>query len=507
MLLKDLIGQQGWTSSYQNGNVTLTNPATGKNTSFTSGQGQTLGLKGGVQDGRNIVNNPNILMQMLGNQQSVNTPRFDTSGHMAAVAKPVTMDNSLQNVSTLMPKFKDPHQGQITNLLSQIQGKINNQNIDVEGDPRYQALKGLAEQNIQQGQQMTMEEMNARGILDSTVTNDRMGQLANQGMTELGAVIPQIYSAIEQSRQAEIDNLMNLTSQYQSESQRQFMNEFTVDQERFTREFAVNQEQFQRDMAVRQNNFNEAIQMGNYNLALDQWDFNKDMALQEFAMQEHLNRFNEAFSMFQVGGRVANKEQADLLGVPVGTITQAARDAAADRGLRYQMHAESLKASNAAGKLQNLAHGIQIARDTGVVPEGFGFEDFGLAPGSDYGQEDVQTKLNNILAAGQLKEIELQEKEDNAVPSIMRDYGVNDATARAIWRVWEPQSIGAAQETLKYHQQEWKDVGVNLPKVREAITVKWGEDPNKKIPWYSDFKSSSSLDPNKNVLNYSSYLK
>ena len=174
-------------------------------------------------------------------------------------------------VTTIKPKYDN----EINNLLSQIAGVINTQanprDIDVTRDSRYKAQEALMQQNVKGAQRQTMEEMNARGLLMSDMTNDRMGQIEQEAMTGLNALVPQLYDSIVSEdlarNQNQLQGLMGLLGGYQQEDQRSFENNFATQQ---------------LTLQERNQTFQQGLQERNYNLAVDSW-------IQDVDLSDNLN--------------------------------------------------------------------------------------------------------------------------------------------------------------------------------------------------------------------------
>lgn len=106
---------------------------------------------------------------------------------------------------------------------------------DVNSDPEYQAALKRAQSNIQEGQNATMAEMNRRGILNSTITSDRSGEIAANEMGRVETeVVPalvnqayQRYQGEQAQQQQQMANIAMLAQMYQGEDQRGFGNRVT----------------------------------------------------------------------------------------------------------------------------------------------------------------------------------------------------------------------------------------------------------------------------------------
>ncbi|HAY22603.1 MAG TPA: hypothetical protein DCY27_10660 [Desulfobacterales bacterium] len=87
----------------------------------------------------------------------------------------------------------------------------------------------MAEAEAGRASQAAMEELNARGILPSTITSDRLAQIRQRSAESVAGMIPGLYQAAMQERQAQIGNLgtslnalMALQQAVQSQEQAQW---------------------------------------------------------------------------------------------------------------------------------------------------------------------------------------------------------------------------------------------------------------------------------------------
>ncbi|MNW51178.1 hypothetical protein D3C74_286580 [compost metagenome] len=107
---------------------------------------------------------------------------------------------------------------------------------DVNSDPEYQAALKRAQTNIQTGNNQAQAEMNRRGILNSTITSDRMGEIAANEMGRVETdVVPSLVSQAYQryqnqqaQEQQQFQNLGTTAQMYQGEDQRGFGNRVTA---------------------------------------------------------------------------------------------------------------------------------------------------------------------------------------------------------------------------------------------------------------------------------------
>jgi len=100
------------------------------------------------------------------------------------------------------------YQTQTQNMLSQLQKKVNTPfSYDPENDPRYKAAQQLAESQARTAGNQAMEALNDRGILNSTITSDRLGQIGKQYSDSVLQMVPQLYQNAYQEYQGGINNM------------------------------------------------------------------------------------------------------------------------------------------------------------------------------------------------------------------------------------------------------------------------------------------------------------
>lgn len=139
---------------------------------------------------------------------------------------------------TTSPTNANSNMSQYTELMNQMKDIANRQSTpfsyEANSDPAYQAALKRAQANIDTGNSATQAEMNRRGILNSTITSDRMGEIASQEMGNVEtSVLPQLmqqayqrYMDEESKKQQQFSNLGSMASMFQNEDQRGIDNNF-----------------------------------------------------------------------------------------------------------------------------------------------------------------------------------------------------------------------------------------------------------------------------------------
>ena len=146
-------------------------------------------------------------------------------------------DIPIQEISPLpvAPPYQSPYQQPMQDILTQIKQRLN-QNYDYTTDPYYQSQVQLAEQQGQQASQQSMEELNSRGILNSTITADRVAQAMQNARTER---LPGAISQANQMRQSETGNILSMLNAYAGLESQDYTRWRQADQDALTRENTI----------------------------------------------------------------------------------------------------------------------------------------------------------------------------------------------------------------------------------------------------------------------------
>jgi LysM repeat protein len=128
------------------------------------------------------------------------------------------------------------YKGQIDALMKQ------GPNYNVENDPVYQSMVEMAKKQAASASVSAMEDMNDRGILNSTVTSDRLGQIQQGAMDQVTAAIPELEAQAYGRHMDKIESLYNMmgTLYDQASEERGFVEDkrrwdlgYTMDREKF----------------------------------------------------------------------------------------------------------------------------------------------------------------------------------------------------------------------------------------------------------------------------------
>lgn len=167
----------------------------------------------------------------------------------AGMMAPAAVANPNHNSNQSKPDFLGMTPDMITKMFDGMQGS-GQQYYDPTKDPVYNSMMELSTKQADKAGLGAMETMNDRGILNSTVTSDRLGQI-KQGASD--AVISQIgqlsanfdnkQMANNQSQQALLNSILGAGQFQQSfgEDNRRYDTDLTEDARRFDKNFGLDE--------------------------------------------------------------------------------------------------------------------------------------------------------------------------------------------------------------------------------------------------------------------------
>lgn len=149
---------------------------------------------------------------------------------------------------------------------TQLDGLINgNWTYDPESDASYKSLQELAQKNAKTASTGAMESMNDRGILNSTVTSDRVGQIEQGAQDQVTAAIPGLKQQAYGERMDKAQQLYNMYNTVYGQATQE--RAYGEDKRRWDLGYQQQQKEFETaksqwgaefGLAQRQQGFNEA---------------------------------------------------------------------------------------------------------------------------------------------------------------------------------------------------------------------------------------------------------
>jgi len=191
-----------------------------------------------------------------------------------------------------------PYQEQLADILGQLRERVEAP-FRPEDYPGYEALRELAEREAQQASLRALEELNARGVLGSTMAAEAVAQAQQDAMLRM---MPVILERAYGMRQDEIANLMNLLEAYRG-----------LGAEEYARQWQA-----------------------------AQWTYEQQLQAALRAVEMEQARVRAAWDRVKMLGYVDN-EASVVLGLPVGTPSFQARKAAEDRMHELEMQKRAMQ--------------------------------------------------------------------------------------------------------------------------------------------------------------------
>jgi hypothetical protein len=185
--------------------------------------------------GKVVNNSDQASIQKLA-QQRMQQP---VKGTVTSVTRPsvqsVAASMSPTAASTARPSYQQEAQSLYDMMKNRATQAPREFSYDPQSDPAYQAALQRARSNIDAGNSQAQAEMNRRGILNSTITSDRMGEISSNEMGRvetdvLPSLMQQAYQRFADQQAQEQQQFQNYASLYGmnvSEDQRGFDNKVT----------------------------------------------------------------------------------------------------------------------------------------------------------------------------------------------------------------------------------------------------------------------------------------
>jgi hypothetical protein len=283
------------------------------------------------------------------NKANLQESTGDTEGYKASTHWIGQINTATgQNSNPQVQQFNE-YQAKQKELMNRFEGMINQPTTyNPEADPRYQAYKTLYEKQAKKASSNAMETMNDRGILNSTITGDRLGQIEQEAQSNALAAVPDFYAQDQQAQQDRLRNTAQLLGfatdearytkdnqyrdqefdyrqerdsvgddQYQQELEyrsardaigdERYKAEFDEDVRRYGQDFALNKAIQQGQLDVSRMNAQTSRQSantsaGNLQLSRDRFNYDKEQADQPDNAgysQDQINSYDSLLSAYQ----------------------------------------------------------------------------------------------------------------------------------------------------------------------------------------------------------------
>lgn len=144
------------------------------------------------------------------NKANLQKAQGDTTGYEASTKWINQINTATGTPDPKVQQFNE-FQTKQNDLMTKFEGMINQPTTyNPEADPRYQAYKTLYEKQAKKASQNAMETTNERGILNSTITSDRLGQIEQDAQGNALAAIPEFYAQDQQAQQNKLRSVGEL---------------------------------------------------------------------------------------------------------------------------------------------------------------------------------------------------------------------------------------------------------------------------------------------------------
>ena len=221
--------------------------------------------------------------------------------------------------------------------------------------------------------------------------------------------------------------------------------------------------------------FGEADLTGNY-------QGQPTMASKAFDIQARTSQITNALNEVSTLGKVTTQEQADLLGVPVGTSSWQAQNAAAERQQEMQMFEREMSYRNSSLSIQNEANGAQDMLDnfnkdmtiwqaTGISPDTEAMRYYGITPGTPWSEsQSAVDKLSDAQAEIELIYAEEELLFQNRATDFMNTYGIpRNAAEAAIVIIDQAADYNSAYQIANANKSILQQENVNFATMNDIL--------------------------------------
>ena len=402
-----------------------------------------------------------------------------------------------QQLQQAYPQAQSVENTQIQSLINLLQGLGTNGISRMSyADAQTQAANQLNPQYAQAATELSGAldlDMEKRGIYNSPLASGIMTEKQGKLADEKTAAIAQLASNIQQTNDAQSLQQAQLQSSTLNSLLSQLIGR-QIDTAGLTGTLN-GQNTLARDQYNTNTKISEGELTGKYNgqntLAQNQYETNKSLSEAEltgkYNGQETLaaanQRISQALSSIQLLGKVTTQDQATLLGVPVGSPTETAKEAAAqlqetvrqfdaDYKLRKAQLAASRAATAASNNAQKFSNAMAVWQSTGSAPAGI-LQQYGVTPGTPFSSEysrSAQGKLDDLNAQIQTGQAEEELQFQNRATNFMKNYGVDRNTAEAcLLTINNADNIPDAKKYLSANNATITSNGVSINKATDAL--------------------------------------
>jgi len=206
------------------------------------------------------------------------------------------------------------------------------------------------------------------------------------------------------------------------------------------------------------------------------------MASKALDIQTRISQITNALNQVSAFGKVTTQEQADLLGVPVGTPSWQAQNAAAERQQEMQMFEREMSYRYSSLSIQNAAKSAQDMLDnfnkdmtiwqvTGLSPDTEAMRYYGITPGTPWSES--QSAVDRLADAQAELELIYAEEEllfQNRATDFMNTYGVpRNVAEAAIIIIDQAADYNSAYQIANANKSILQQENVNFATINDIL--------------------------------------
>jgi hypothetical protein len=206
------------------------------------------------------------------------------------------------------------------------------------------------------------------------------------------------------------------------------------------------------------------------------------MASKVFDLQARTSQITNALNQVNAFGKVTTQEQADLLGVPVGTPSWQAQNAAAERQQELQMFEREMSYRYSSLSIQNAAKSAQDMLDnfnkdmtiwqaTGLSPDTEAMRYYGITPGTPWSES--QSAIDRLAEVEAELELIYAEEEllfQNRATDFMNTYGIpRNVAEAAIVIIDQAADYNSAYQIANANKSILQQENVNFATINDIL--------------------------------------
>lgn len=353
------------------------------------------------------------------------------------------------------------------------------QYYDPSKDPVYNSMLELSQKQADKAGLQAMESMNDRGILNSTITSDRVGQIKQGASDAVLASIPGLAGNFDAKQSSNAAGLQNLLSTVLGAGQ--FQQSFAEDNLRFDKNYQLDEAK----VTGRYSSVESKKAMDDLASAMSILQNKSSTSQQKIVAQQKADAAKQVLAVNGINGTgvtdtmTSQQMLGKISSLPAPTLAW-----------RDQVHTQGMDKSNLALNQDKL----QFEKDAFNKELAFKQDSFGREQSfkeNSFDREMNFTEQNALIKADlesrglDLEEIKLgidrfSAESDAEYKAINSQLGLDDNTAKAntnaaIGEAMKASSAADALEFLSRSASSWAASGVDIRKVIDAVNQRFPE--------------------------------